>query len=146
MWLLLKGRKETARIALLHIRGLRQETIEFQEEFARMVNYIELTNNFKISNSSSTKEGENRSSLIWNAWSKLKSIQRTTLLPEVWKPFVILNFIYLLQKSSGLFVMVVYTVDMITTVNITVNPFLITVIVGIIQVIGPVITSCCSKR
>ncbi|XP_018305105.1 sugar transporter ERD6-like 7 [Mycetomoellerius zeteki] len=149
-WLLLKGRKEDAKIALLCIRGLRQETIEFQEEFTKMTNYIESKNKFEISQNyridfSSTKETGQRF-LTWNVWSILKRIWRTILLPEVWKPFVILNLYLLFQKLCGLYVIIFYTVDLITRINITIDPFLITVIVGIIQVVGIVITACCSKR
>ncbi|XP_018353651.1 PREDICTED: facilitated trehalose transporter Tret1-like [Trachymyrmex septentrionalis] len=148
-WLLLKGRKEDARIALLCIRGLRQETTEFQEEFTKMTNYVE-KNKFEISQNcrtdfSSTKE-TGQKFLTWNVWSILKRIWRTILLPEVWKPFVILNLYLLFQKLCGLYVIIFYTVDLITRLNITIDPFLIAVIVGVIQLVGIVITACCSKR
>ncbi|KAG5324109.1 TRET1 protein, partial [Acromyrmex heyeri] len=149
-WLLLKGRKEDAKIALLCIRGLHQETTEFQEEFTKMINYIESKNKFEISQNyridfSSTKKTGQRF-FTWNVWSILKRIWRTILLPEVWKPFVILNLYLLFQKLCGLYVIIFYTVDLITRINITIDPFLITVIVGIIQLVGIVITACCSKR
>ncbi|XP_011707586.1 PREDICTED: facilitated trehalose transporter Tret1-like isoform X1 [Wasmannia auropunctata] len=151
MWLLMRGRKEEAKIALLKIRGLRQETVEFQEEFASMVNYNEQTINLKASqnyriDSSSIKETRQMSCFIWNMWSILKSIRGTILLPEVWKPFVILNLFFLFQKFSGVYVLIAYSVDIITRVNVTIDSFLITVIVGIIQVVVNVITASCSKK
>lgn len=147
MWLLLKGRKEAARIALLRIRGLRQETIEFQEEFAKMVNYNELRKNLEKSRNcqsdSSSIKGTEEGLFLVKSVCKLK---RITLLPEVWKPFVILCLYFLFQQFSGLYVTITYTVDVITRINITTDPFLITVILGIIQVVGNVITACCSRR
>ncbi|XP_011696151.1 PREDICTED: facilitated trehalose transporter Tret1-like [Wasmannia auropunctata] len=146
-WLLLKGQKEKAKIALLRIRGLHQETIEFQEEFSKMVNYIELSisQNCQI-DSSSTKEFGWRSFLNRNVWGMLTKIRRMIVLPEVWKPFVILNLYLLFQKFCGLYVIIYYTVDIITRLKITIDPFLITVIVGTIQVIGNMIAACFSKR
>ncbi|XP_011690866.1 PREDICTED: facilitated trehalose transporter Tret1-like isoform X2 [Wasmannia auropunctata] len=151
MWLLLKGRKEEARIALLQIRGLHQETVEFQEEFASMINYIQLTSNAKTSQNcrtdpSSSKEIGLRSFFTWNVWNKLKSIRRTILLPEVWKPFVILNLYFIFQKFSGIYVIAAYSVDMITRISITIDPFLITVIIGSIYFVTMVITASCSKK
>ncbi|XP_011707584.1 PREDICTED: sugar transporter ERD6-like 9 isoform X2 [Wasmannia auropunctata] len=151
-WLLMRGRKEEAKIALLHIRGLHQETIEFQEEFAKMTNYVELINNFEISrnsqlDSSVTKDAKKRSFLNWNVLIyKLKSIKKTILLPEVWKPFVILNFYFFFQQFSGLMVILNYAIDIISMLKITGDPFLITVILGIVQVLGQVMTACCSIR
>ncbi|XP_011707588.1 PREDICTED: facilitated trehalose transporter Tret1-like isoform X3 [Wasmannia auropunctata] len=153
MWLLLKGRKEEAKNALFKIRGLHQETAEFQEEFVSMVNYNELKSKCKTSenvrtDSSSIKEtGEiNESFFIWNVWSRLKSIRRTVVLPEVWKPFVILNLFFLFQKFSGVYVLIAYSVDIITRINIAIDSFLITVIIGIIQVVVNVITASCSMK
>ncbi|XP_011696147.1 PREDICTED: facilitated trehalose transporter Tret1-like [Wasmannia auropunctata] len=149
-WLLLKGRKEEAKTALLHIRGLHHETIEFQKEFAELIKYIELRNNLEISwncqidTSTSKKTGQ--WSFHLNAWSMLKSIRRTFLLPEVWKPFVILNVYFFLQKFSGAYVILFYTVDIVSAVNIIIDPYFVTVIVGIIQLVGNVICMCCSSR
>ncbi|KYQ59610.1 Facilitated trehalose transporter Tret1 [Trachymyrmex zeteki] len=150
MWLLLKGRKEAAKIALLRIRGLLQETIEFQEEFTRMMNYNTLTNDLKtsencqIASSLTTEIGQK--SFLMNVSSKLKSIRRIILLPEVWKPTVILNFYFFFQRFSGTYVIIYYCVDIISRINITIDPFLITVIVGIIQVVFNIISACCSMR
>ncbi|XP_011707590.1 PREDICTED: facilitated trehalose transporter Tret1-like isoform X5 [Wasmannia auropunctata] len=85
MWLLLKGRKEEAKNALFKIRGLHQETAEFQEEFVSM-------------------------------------------------------------KFSGVYVLIAYSVDIITRINIAIDSFLITVIIGIIQVVVNVITASCSMK
>jgi len=151
IWLLLKGRKEAAKIALLHIRGLLQETIEFQEEFNRMVNYnaTTLTNDLKTSencqiDSLTTKTG--KKSFLTNISNKLKNIRRIILLPEVWKPIVILNFFFFFQRFSGMYVIIYYCVDIISRINITIDPFLITVIVGIIEVILNIISAACSMR
>ncbi|KAL6259862.1 hypothetical protein P5V15_009772 [Pogonomyrmex californicus] len=56
----------------------------------------------------------------------------TMLLPEVWKPFVILILYFFFQQFSGLYVIVAYTVDTIVMVNIIVDPFLITVYIDIL--------------
>jgi len=153
-WLLLKSRKEDARIALLCIRVLSaicvRKNTEFQEEFTKMTNYIESKNKFEISPNcridfSLTKEIRQRF-LIWNVWSILKRIWKTILLSEVWKPFVILNLYLLFQKLCRLYMIIFYTVDFITRINITIDPFLIIIIVGIIQLIDIVIIACYSKR
>ncbi|XP_011705166.1 PREDICTED: facilitated trehalose transporter Tret1-like, partial [Wasmannia auropunctata] len=49
-------------------------------------------------------------------------------------------------KFSGEFVFIAYTVDIITRINITIDSFLITVVIGIIQVIVNIITTSCSKK
>ncbi|XP_018351590.1 PREDICTED: facilitated trehalose transporter Tret1-like [Trachymyrmex septentrionalis] len=150
MWLLLKGRKEAAKIALLQIRGLFQETIEFQEEFTKMVNYnastndLEMSENCQIDSSLTTETG--KKSFLTNTSNKLKNIKRIILLPEVWKPIVILNFFFFFQRFSGTYVIIYYCVDIISRLNITIDPFLITVIVGIIQVTLNIISACCSMR
>ncbi|KAG5309844.1 TRET1 protein, partial [Acromyrmex insinuator] len=54
--------------------------------------------------------------------------------------------IYFFKKLCELYMFIFYTIDLITRINITIDPFLITVIVGIIQLVGIVITACCSKR
>ncbi|KYN06103.1 hypothetical protein ALC62_02965 [Cyphomyrmex costatus] len=150
-WLLLKNRKEAAHISLLRIRGLRQETIEFQKEFTEMRNCNEVANNSEMPRNCQpdvilSTENEKESSPSWNVRNKLRRIQKTTVLPEVWKPFVILNLYFLLQQFSGLYVIITYAVDMIQRIDIMIDPFFITVIVGVVQLVGNVITTFCSMR
>ncbi|XP_018354184.1 PREDICTED: facilitated trehalose transporter Tret1-like [Trachymyrmex septentrionalis] len=150
-WLLLKNRKEAARISLLRIRGLHQETIEFQKEFAEMRNCNKMANNSEMPRNCQPNvvlniEAEKGSSLSWNMRNKLKRIQRITLLPEVWKPFVILNLYFFWQQFSGLYVIITYAVDMIRRIDITIDPFFITVIVGVVQLVGNMVTTFCSMR
>ncbi|EGI59804.1 hypothetical protein G5I_12026 [Acromyrmex echinatior] len=142
---------EAARISLLRIRGLRQETIEFQKEFAEMRNCNKMANNHEMPRNCQPDivlniEAEKGSSLNWNMRNKFKHIQRTILLPEVWKPFVILNLYFLWQQFSGLYVIIIYAVDMIKRIDITIDPFFITVIVGVVQLIGNMVTTFCSMR
>lgn len=150
-WLLLKNKNEAARISLLRIRGLRQETVEFQKEFAEMRNCNKMANNYEMPRNYQSDvvlniEAEKGSSLSWNMRNKLKRIQRITLLPEVWKPFVILNLYFLWQQFSGLYVIITYAVDMIRRIDITIDSFFITVIVGVVQLIGNMVTTFCSMR
>ncbi|XP_011346550.1 facilitated trehalose transporter Tret1 isoform X2 [Ooceraea biroi] len=151
VWLLTKCRKEAARIALLRIRGLLQETVEFREEFAKMANYNEQLKKLESEQScrsdvSSTEETSDESSSTMSVWDKLKSILRTICLPEVWKPLAILNFYFIFQQFSGVYVITAYAVDMIVNAKITMDPFLITVVIGIIEVVVTLIAACCSSR
>ncbi|KAL0123155.1 hypothetical protein PUN28_007646 [Cardiocondyla obscurior] len=148
-FLLMKGQKEAAKIALLRIRGLREETKAFQDEFAEMVNYVEATKNHETSrknqsDSSTGKEMKKRSYFAQSA-EKLKSIRRVILLPEVWKPFVILNFYFFFTMFCG-YVVLSYTVDVFIVLNITMDPFLSTTLVGLSQLIGIIIATCCNTR
>ncbi|XP_020286898.1 facilitated trehalose transporter Tret1-like isoform X2 [Pseudomyrmex gracilis] len=150
-WLLVKGRKEAARNALLRIRGLHRETREFEEEFARLISYIESKKNemFQLtclSTDVSSANKESSSSLTSNAWNKLKNIWTIMRLPEVWKPLVILNVYFLIMQFNGMYTVIVYSVTMVINAKITMDPRLVTVIIGLIMMIMSFVTVGCSPR
>ncbi|XP_011690870.1 PREDICTED: sugar transporter ERD6-like 18 isoform X4 [Wasmannia auropunctata] len=53
---------------------------------------------------------------------------------------------FVAKKFSGIYVIAAYSVDMITRISITIDPFLITVIIGSIYFVTMVITASCSKK
>lgn len=124
----MKEQKEAARLALLRLRGLqgRPETAEFQKEFDEIVQYYEKKNN----NESPKKE---IMPLLLRVRNKLNNFVKAVCLPEVWKPFMILSAYLFFQQFCGINVVIAYAVNIIMTVNITIDPFFVTILIGIIN-------------
>lgn len=81
-----------------------------------------------------------------NVWSKLRNVLKIACLPEVWKPLMILIVYFLFLQFSGLQMIMVYAIDMITIAKITVDAFLVTVAIGIVQAVFGMISALCSTR
>ncbi|KAG7210830.1 hypothetical protein KM043_012316 [Ampulex compressa] len=140
-WLLMQAREEEAKEALLRIRGLERETVEFREEFADMVDYSEKRNNSEPRSEQpleavGPRAKKERTCSILRPWRTIKLTFENFNLPEVWKPFNILVVFFLFQQFSGLPIFTAYTVEIVVLSGIVLEPFLTTVILGIVQVIG----------
>ena len=171
-WLLIKNRKEKAKIALQQLRGLKEiESTDFEKEFKEMVTYSELKydkissdshdsmkvsselsnekiNNFdkNICQGKSIKLGERAKKRSNTFTNKAVTLLRCFKLPEVWKPFVILNVFFFFQHFSGLTPLLAYTVNIVEKAGVTMDPFLATVAISIFQIMGDITLLCCSPR
>ncbi|XP_034951566.1 facilitated trehalose transporter Tret1-like isoform X1 [Chelonus insularis] len=147
-WLLDQNQPLKAKEALLRLRGLSCETSEFSEEFSQLVHYHEKTS-INITNNLSSSFGETypHQTSSGNIFlKKVKSFWIISKLPEVWKPFIILNIFFLIQQFCGIYVLMAYTVELIINAGITIDPYLISVFIGVIQTIGALALTLCSSR
>lgn len=158
-WLLSKNRKDEAKTSLLRLRGLDKENQRFTEEFDAMVSY----NDFKYTNQSSistievpnasnanhaidikhpinnnvgelVKEHPRSLSLPERIENELQSCIKTLKIPQVWKPFIIINVFFMAQQFCGIYVILAYTVDFLTRVGVRQDPNVISVLVGLMQI------------
>ncbi|XP_063985259.1 uncharacterized protein LOC135166676 [Diachasmimorpha longicaudata] len=149
MWLLHNNQESMAKQCLMKLRGLKKETAELNAEFIQMQNdclkkfkecemesiSLEITANKPIEHQSSSK-----------ICRKIHKIWRIMRLPEVWKPFLILNALFVFQQFCGICVIIAYSVDFVTKVGLSADPFLITAIMGVIQFLGSVLLVSTSHR
>lgn len=173
MWLLHKGRENEARKSLFKIRGLNIETQEFKDEFSRMLDYSRKKNNDnekinsifenidiieanKVNEKSfdssipsteiSSSSSFSFSSIISYFIKTIRNILKTVKKPEVWKPFVILNMYFFFQQFCGIYTITAYAVDFITQSGVIADPFLITALIGILQIISATLLVLMSTR
>lgn len=113
-WLLMRGRVEEAKASLSYFRGLKRgETHpEVEEEFATM------------RRASQHVAGEPKVSIV-----------KSFCLPEVYKPFFTGVFFFVFQQFSGTFVIVVYSVQIITKAGVKIDAFLCSIYLGIARFI-----------
>lgn len=141
-------RKEEARKSLLILRGLEKTNPDFENEFAEMVAYNEEKCEEKTTTSSTherTDAGEN-SSRLKNFKTKIQFVLQILKLPEVWKPFVILNIFFSISDLSGGPVLFSYGVDVLRRAGVTSDPFFVVVIIGILQLTGDITLAVFSIR
>ncbi|XP_066597538.1 facilitated trehalose transporter Tret1-like isoform X2 [Prorops nasuta] len=155
-WLLTKGRLEDAKRCLLTLRGLCEETTEFQEEFAEMIKYSESQKKINsrsieqgseffeipLSRDCPQQEKEESSAIVL----LLKSTGSCLRKAEVWKPLVIMNAYFFFQQFSGLYVFISYTVDIAVNIGVTLDPYVTATAVGVLQVIGGIALVCTGTK
>ena len=166
-WLLTKGRVEDAKKALLKLRGCQEATQDFEVEFSEMINYSKLEYNLGRKNSKAEnfnsediamvskfdpkdfkpedidKENKHGTS-IKSIWMDVLKLLGYFKLPEVWKPFLIINCFFFFTHFSGCVVMMTYTVNVVENAGALENPFLITIIIGVCLMIGDILLISCS--
>ena len=164
-WLLNNGREDEARKSLLRLRSLKRETSWFNDEFESMLRYsnnsqpkyeLEMISSINnVNRSGKNIEIKNignprvkRSSRHFTLICKdVKDIARALTLPEVWKPFVILNVFFFFQQFCGIYALMAYAVDIITITGVvTKDPYFITAIIGIVQISAAFSLVLCSSR
>ncbi|XP_015602759.1 facilitated trehalose transporter Tret1-2 homolog isoform X2 [Cephus cinctus] len=164
-WLLSRKRHEDARKALLRLRGLKQETESFKEEFADMISNS--LKNYEAETSTGIGQGptfvpdpgasqtgiptpsrikDSGTSIVNIVWKKSRDILRIIKIPEVWKPFIILNMFFFFQQFCGIYVLIAYSVDLISNTGITQDPYVITVFIGLIQLVASITLVSSSTR
>ncbi|XP_033225676.1 facilitated trehalose transporter Tret1-like [Belonocnema kinseyi] len=142
-WLLIKNQEEKARKSLRRLRGLKTETEAFQTEFINMVEYNKCgekgtrDKDNSVMNIQDSGLGQNvNKSVFQKLWLNFRFLVSIMKLPEVWKPFLILNSFFFFQQFCGIYVISAYAVKVITSAGITQNALLVTVIIGILQISG----------
>ncbi|XP_057322645.1 facilitated trehalose transporter Tret1-like isoform X1 [Microplitis mediator] len=136
-WLLTNGSEAEAKSSLLTLRGLNFETNEFLIEFDQMIVY------HGTGTKVFTSGGQSKPTKVL---TKIKEIWDALKKPEVWKPFLILNTFFLLQQFCGIYVVIAYAVDMVVKSGIAMDPFMVTVLIGLTQTIAAVVITICSSR
>ncbi|EDW01236.1 facilitated trehalose transporter Tret1-2 homolog [Drosophila grimshawi] len=115
-WLLAKKRVEEAKKSLNYFRGLDKSPHishpEVLEEFNVLQKSIQL------------RDGERKPSFL-----------RCLKLPEVYKPLFILMGLFAFQQLSGIFVVIVYAVQISTNAGVSIDPFTCAVLIGAARVL-----------
>ncbi|XP_060654733.1 facilitated trehalose transporter Tret1 [Drosophila nasuta] len=115
-WLLSKKRVEEAKKSLNYFRGLDKSPHithpEVLEEFNVLQKSLQL------------REGE-----------KKPSFTRCLRLPEVYKPLLILMGLFAFQQLSGIFVVIVYAVQISIEAGVSIDPFMCAVFIGVARVV-----------
>uniref|UniRef100_A0A1B0G0Q1 Major facilitator superfamily (MFS) profile domain-containing protein n=1 Tax=Glossina morsitans morsitans TaxID=37546 RepID=A0A1B0G0Q1_GLOMM len=110
-WLLSKGRLQDARKSLNYFRGLdKKATITHPEVLAE---FNVLQKNIQLA------EGQ-----------KMPSFWKSLRLPEVYKPLLILIGMFTFQQLTGIFVIIVYAVQISVEAGVTMDPFMCAVLIG----------------
>ncbi|XP_037955146.1 facilitated trehalose transporter Tret1-like isoform X1 [Teleopsis dalmanni] len=115
-WLISKGRIAEAKASMNYFRGLEKSALitntEVEAEFNILQNSIQL-----------------------GVGEKKPSFFRSLKLPEVYKPLLILITLFAFQQTTGIFVVIVYAVQISTEAGVTIDPFLCAVLIGITRVL-----------
>ncbi|KAM7342242.1 facilitated trehalose transporter Tret1-2 homolog isoform 1-T3 [Cochliomyia hominivorax] len=115
-WLISKSRMAEARKSLNYFRGLDKIPIithpEILEEFKHLQKNIQFA------------EGEKKPSFF-------KSLKQ----PEVYKPLLVLMGLFSFQQLTGIFVVIVYAVQISTEAGVTIDPFMCAIMIGVARVL-----------
>lgn len=68
------------------------------------------------------------------------------LAPTFWKPFLIMVTYFFFTQSCGTLTLVFYAIDIVKEAGITVNPYYIIIIIGIVRLISSITSSSISGR
>ena len=68
------------------------------------------------------------------------------LLPQAWKPLFVLNGYFFFQQFCGIYVVVYYAVDIIRQAEVTLDAYLATVLLGVVQLLAGVAVSFALTR
>lgn len=61
---------------------------------------------------------------------------RTLTLPQAWKPLFVLNGYFFFQQFSGIYVVVYYAVDIILQAGVSMDEYVVTVLLGVVQLVA----------
>ncbi|XP_012289097.1 facilitated trehalose transporter Tret1 isoform X2 [Orussus abietinus] len=154
-FLLERKQEEEAKKSLLRLRGLKLETPKFLQEFQELTRYSNSRSNVEMIVSNTDQQSDstmiiaeegNGSSSFRRFWDRLRILARALKIPEVWKPFLILNAFFIFQQFCGIYVIIAYAVDFITEMGIVQDPFVVTVVIGLVQLIGSIVLVVCGTR
>ncbi|XP_055839755.1 facilitated trehalose transporter Tret1-2 homolog isoform X2 [Episyrphus balteatus] len=114
-WLLSKGRHKEAKASLSYFRGLKTHEThdEVDAEFELLMKSI---------NSGNQNE-------------RKKPFRKSLSLPEVYKPLLIMCGLFFFQQFSGIYVVVVYAVQIASEAGSSVDPILCAVLIGLARVL-----------
>ncbi|XP_039278504.1 facilitated trehalose transporter Tret1-2 homolog isoform X2 [Nilaparvata lugens] len=123
-WLLSKGRQDEACLSLKLLRGASSAN-QIQDELDSMTD----------------KQKSNRR----NASTFLETLANFKY-PQVYKPFIIMNMFFFFQQFSGIFVVIFYAVEVVRNSGIDVDPFLVSIMIGLIRLFFTIIAAWSSKH
>ncbi|XP_015115834.1 sugar transporter ERD6-like 2 [Diachasma alloeum] len=149
IWLLYNNQESMAKQSLMKLRGLKKETPELNAEFTQMQNdCLKKFKECEIQTMSFELYGKNptEDQVTSGIHRRIQKIWWIMLLPEVWKPFLILNALFFLQQFCGICVIVAYSVNFVTEVGLSADPFLITAVIGVMQLLAGVLLVATSYR
>ncbi|XP_073811259.1 facilitated trehalose transporter Tret1-2 homolog [Musca autumnalis] len=115
-WLLTKSRLHEARKSLNYFRGLEKKPVITHPEVLSEFNLLQ--KNIQLA------EGEKKPSFF-------KSLK----LPEVYKPLLILMGLFTFQQITGIFVVIVYAVQIAMEAGVTIDPFMCAIMIGVARVV-----------
>lgn len=61
---------------------------------------------------------------------------RALTLPQAWKPLFVLNGYFFFQQFSGIYVVVYYAVDIILQAGVSMDEYVVTVLLGVVQLVA----------
>lgn len=120
-WLILNGKKEEAEKVLKWLRG---EVYDISKEIESM---------------SASSGGSSKSSSIAETLA-------TFQYPAAYKPFLILLFVFIFQQLSGSYAVIFYAVNVFSDIGVSTNPYIPTIITGIIRIAGTLIGTALVKK
>jgi len=123
-WLISKGKLEDATSSLKFLRGT-DAVADIQVELDDMV--------------SKAKSSQSKSQSLF---SNIKAMGR----PEGYKPLIILNLFFFFQQMTGIFVVIFYAVDVVREAGVKTDPFVVTVMIGLIRLVFTVVSAWMSRR
>jgi hypothetical protein len=127
VWLVSRGRVQEAEATVRHVRSVppgHSLPGELQQELDAMM----------------------KSSTRLDSSSNWMDTVRFLRRPEAYKPLLIFNFFFLFQQFSGIFVVILYAVTIVTQIGMQVDGYLVTVLIGISRLVMSVVVSYASTR
>ncbi|XP_046672467.1 facilitated trehalose transporter Tret1-like isoform X2 [Homalodisca vitripennis] len=76
----------------------------------------------------------------------LTSTLKALTKPEAYKPLIIMNTFFFFQQFTGTFVVIFYAVDVVKEAGITVDPFLVTILIGVTRLVFTFLAAYLSKQ
>jgi hypothetical protein len=70
----------------------------------------------------------------------------TLRLPQVWKPLFVMNAFFFFQQFSGIYVVVYYAVDIVLQAGVSMDEYVVTVLLGVVQLVAGVAVSFALTR
>ncbi|XP_069699239.1 facilitated trehalose transporter Tret1-like isoform X2 [Periplaneta americana] len=125
MWLMSKGRDAEAARSLQWLRksGSKDTPDSIQIELNSLRAEPNAADGTEASNQTSDKRG------VCESLALLK-------MPQAWKPLFILNGYFFFQQFSGIYVVVYYAVDIILQAGVSIDEYVGTVLLGVVQLLA----------
>ncbi|XP_075219948.1 facilitated trehalose transporter Tret1-like isoform X2 [Lycorma delicatula] len=124
-WLISKACNKEASTALQRIRGV-SASKDIQQELDSIMDQNRLLNR------------RNKTTF--------KELIHTFTLPQVYKPFFIMNIFFFFQQFSGIFVIIFYAIDVVRNSGILVDPFVVSIMIAIIRLVFTLLAAWGSKQ
>ena len=141
-WLVINDKREEAEKVLRWLRG--EHEIHFiKRGFTHILFIFTLSGEmYDISNEVSAlskSAGGGKSSSLGETLALFKR-------PAAYKPFLILLFVFIFQQLSGSYAVIFYAVNVFRDIGVSTNPYIPTIITGIIRITGALIGTALVKK